>query len=185
MVRQPVTVFNKQGNPEVKDALYIRGSYYGVDKRGNDLPSAEFYEGFYRKPKLSFVYTDTTAPYDPKTGERSGQYKAVGFTFEHYIYLPEDKKERRAFLEDIVKNATGTYINNIQCYYRNPSANNDHSGTHGHIGWDNLCDLSIQQLGQLQGNRYFTDDEGIIRDGSRQRVQYDPSTKKVEISKGR
>jgi hypothetical protein len=185
MVRQPVTVFNKQGKPEVMDALYIRGSYYGVDKRGNDLPSAEFYEGFYRKPKLSFVYTDTTAPYDPKTGERRGEYKTSGFITEHYIFLPEDKKERRAFLEDIVKKATGTYINNIHCYYRNPSPNNDHSGTHGPLSFDNLCDLSIGQSGQLQGNRYYTDDAGIIRDGSGQRVAYDPSTKKVEVSKGR
>ena len=185
MVRQPITVFDKNGKPQVKDALYIRGSYYGVDKRGADLPSAEYYEGFYRKPKLTFAYTDTTAPYDPKTGERRGQYKTSGFITEHYIFLPEDKKERRKILEDIVQKATGTYINNIQCYYRNPSANNDHSGTHGPIGWDNLCDLSISQLGQLQGNRYYSDDNGILRDGSGTRVQYDPSSKKVESASGR
>lgn len=52
MVRQPVTVFNKQGKPEVKDALYYSGWYYGVDKRGNEI-GAEFYnEGFIKGQNL-------------------------------------------------------------------------------------------------------------------------------------
>jgi len=56
MVRQPVTVFNKQGKPEVKDALYYSGYYYGVDKNGNEI-GAEFYnEGVYKRPKLVFTY---------------------------------------------------------------------------------------------------------------------------------
>jgi len=132
MVRQPVTVFNKQGKPEVKDALYYNGYYYGTDKRGNEL-GAEFREGYYRKPKLSFVYTDTTAPYDPKTGERRGQYRTSGFITEHYIFLSEDKKERRKQIEDIVQKATGTSIGNLSTgghlNYRIPTPNNDHSGT--------------------------------------------------------
>jgi hypothetical protein len=37
MVRQPVTVFNKQGKREVKDALYYNGYYYGQDEHGNHL----------------------------------------------------------------------------------------------------------------------------------------------------
>jgi hypothetical protein len=37
MTRQPVTIFSKTGKPEVKDALYYYGEYYGKDKRGNDL----------------------------------------------------------------------------------------------------------------------------------------------------
>ena len=56
MVRQPVTVFDKNGKPIVKDALYYNGYYYGQDKHGNDL-GAEFYEGWYKKPKLVFTYT--------------------------------------------------------------------------------------------------------------------------------
>jgi hypothetical protein len=71
MIRQPVTIFNKQGKPEVKDALYFSGNYYGHDKRGNDL-GAPFHEGSYKVPKMSFSYTSATEPYDPKTGERRG-----------------------------------------------------------------------------------------------------------------
>jgi hypothetical protein len=37
MTRQSLTIFNKQGKPEVKDAFYYYGTYYGQDKRGNDL----------------------------------------------------------------------------------------------------------------------------------------------------
>jgi hypothetical protein len=45
--------------------------------------------------------------------QRRGEYKTAGFSYEYYIFLPETAKERRAFLEDIVKNATGTYIGNL------------------------------------------------------------------------
>lgn len=42
MVRQPVTVFDKNGKPEVKDALYYNGNYYGVDKKEMEI-GAEFH----------------------------------------------------------------------------------------------------------------------------------------------
>jgi hypothetical protein len=111
MVRQPVTIFDKNGKPQVKDALYYSGYYYGQDKHGNDL-GAEFYEGYFKKPKLVFTYADTANPFDPKTGERRGQYKATGKTFEYYIFLPEKKEDRIEFLNNLVKNATGSSIAN-------------------------------------------------------------------------
>ena len=190
MVRQPVTVFNKQGKPEVKDALYYNGYYYGTDKRGNEL-GAEFREGYYRKPKLSFVYTDTTAPYYPKTGERRGQCRTSGFITEHYIFLSEDKKERRKQIEDIVQKATGTSIGNLSTgghlNYRIPTPNNDHSGTHGgDFTFNMFCDLSLEELGQLQNTNYYTEKEtGAIKDRKGQRVAYDHSTRKVETTSGR
>lgn len=137
MTRQPVTIFNKQGKPEIKDALYYHGIFYGVDKRGNDL-GAEFQEGFFKKPRLVFTSTDPANPFDPKTGERRGSYKQSGSAItEHYIFLPEATKERRTLLKDIVKKATGTYTGNLSIgghlCYRNLSPNNDHSGTRGDV----------------------------------------------------
>jgi len=188
MVRQPVTILDKNGKPQIKDALYYNGNWYGTSKKGEDL-GAPFREGYYKKPKMSFVYTDATNPYDPKTGERRGTYNATGFTYEHYIFLSEDQKERRKQLEDIIQKATGTYIGTLErghLSYRQPSPNNDHSGTHGGlINWDNFCDLSIEQLGELQNKNYYTDDKGILKDKDNVRVAYDPSTKKVESVKGR
>jgi hypothetical protein len=133
MIRQPITIFSKDGKPEVKDALYYNGYYYGQDKRGNDL-GAPFHFGSFKVPKMSFTYTNPTAPYDPKTGERRGQYKVSGHSYEHYIFLSADQKERRKQLEDILQNATGTYKGNLEkghLHYRNPTPNNDHSGGHG------------------------------------------------------
>jgi len=189
MVRQPVTIFKKQGRPEIKDALYYSGEYYGFDKRGNDI-GAHFTEGFYKKPKLVFTSTDPSNPYDPKTGERRGSYKHSGTLIEHYIFLPETAKERRAFLEDIVKKATGTYTGNLSIgghlLYRNPSPNNDHSGTRGDDKWDQFCDLSLEELGELQNKNYYIEKStGQIKDRTGQRVAYDHSTKKVETITGR
>ena len=188
MVRQPVTVYDKNGKAQVKDALYFSGYWYGVDKRGTDLGSP-FKEGFYKVPKIVFSYSDTVNPYDPKTGERRGKYVASGNTYEHYIFLSEDKKERRKQIEDIIAKSPGTYIKNLEIHklhYRNPNHNNDHSMGHGgSFTFDIFCDLSIEQLGELQNKNYYTDDSGIIRDRTGQRVQYDPSTKKVEGIAGR
>jgi hypothetical protein len=189
MTRQPVTIFNKQGKPEVKDALYYYGYYYGQDKKGNDL-GAEFNEGWFKKPRLVFTSTDPANPFDPKTGERRGEYKVSGFSYEHYIFLPEAAKERRAFLEDIVKNATGTYTGNLNTgghlCYRNPSPDNGRSGTHGDVKWDQFCDLSLEELGDLQNKNYYTEKStGAIKDRTGQRVAYDHSTKKVEAATGR
>jgi len=190
MVRQPVTVFNKQGKPEVKDALYYNGYYYGNDKHGNDL-GAEFYEGYFKKPKLVFSYTDAANPFDPKTGERRGEYEATGRTLEHYIFLPEKKEDRIEFLHNIVDNATGTSIANLSLgghlSYRNPTQNNDHGGTHGgSFTWQIFSELSLEELGELQNKNYYVErNTGQIKDRTGARVAYDHSTKKVEPTKDR
>jgi hypothetical protein len=191
MIRQPVTIFDKNGKIEVKDALYYNGNYYGVGKRGEDLPSAPFHEGSYKKPKLVFTSIDPANPYDPKTGERRGTYKLGSNTIEHYIFLSEDKKERRKQLEDIIQKATGTNTHTLgtghRLHYRNPSQDNNHSGTHGgSFTWDLFCDLSLEELGELQNKNYYTEKStGQIKDRTGQRVAYDPSTKKVEVTKDR
>jgi hypothetical protein len=184
MIRQPVTIFNKQGKPEIKDALYYNGYWYGSTKRGEDL-GAPFHEGSYKKPKLSFIYVDSRNPYDSKTGERRGTYKTNGIITEHYIFLSEDKQKRRKQLEDILQKATGTYKGDLErghLHYRQPSPNNDHRGTHGgSFNWNQFCDLSIEELGECQDKRYYKEKStGILKDKDGVRVQYDQSTGKIE-----
>ena len=60
------------------------------------------------KPKLRFQLTDPAQPYDSTTGERVGSFAVGGSTFEHYIFLPENKTERVKFLNDLLKNSPGT-----------------------------------------------------------------------------
>ena len=190
MVRQPITIFNSKGQPEVKDALYYNGYWYGKDKRDNDL-GAPFREGYFKKPKLVFAYSDPSNPYDPKSGERRGTYKTSGNTLEHYIFLSEDKKERRKQLEDILQKATGTFTANLKrgghLSYRIPDPSNNHSGTHGEgFTWDVFCDLSLDELGELQNKGYYTEKStGYLKDATGTRVSYDPSTKKVETARDR
>jgi hypothetical protein len=184
MIRQPVTIFNKQGKPEIKDALYYNGYWYGVDRRGNDL-GAPFREGFYKVPKIAFYTADSANPFDSKTGERRGSYQAVGNTTEHYIFLSADKKERRKQLETIINEAAGTYTGNLatggHLAYRNPSPNNHHSGTHGgSFKWDIFCDLSIEELGEAQTKGYYKEKStGVLKDTQGVRVKYDDNTGKL------
>ena len=186
MIRQPVTTFDKTGKAVVKDALYYRGSYRGVDKFGTDI-GAPFLEGAYKIPRLVFSFVDPAHPFDSATGQKRGRYTTSGYTFEHYIFLSEDKKERRKQLEDIVQKATGTYKGNLKDHlsYRNPSPDNSHSGTHGGgFTWDAFCDLSIEELGEVQNKNYYKEKStGILKDKDGQRVDYNQSTGRLEAIK--
>ena len=71
--------------------------------------------------------------------------------------------------------------------YRNPSPNNDHSGTHGGgYTWKVFCELSLEELGELQNKNYYTEEAtGQIKHKTGRRVGYDPSTGKVQSARGR
>ena len=71
--------------------------------------------------------------------------------------------------------------------YRNPTPNNDHSGTHGgSFTWQVFSELSIEELGELQNKNYYVEKStGAVKDRTGARVAYDHSTKKVETTTGR
>jgi hypothetical protein len=84
----------------------------------------------------------------------------------------------------------GTHTGNLEkghLHYRNPDSSNNHSGTHGgSFTWDLFCDLSLDELGELQNKSYYTEKAtGQIKDRTGQRVAYDHSTKRVETTKDR
>jgi hypothetical protein len=187
MIRQPITVFDKSGKAVVKDALYFRGSYRGTDKFGTEI-GAPFAEGYYKTPRLVFSFVDPAHPFDSATGEKRGRYTTSGFTFEYYIFLSEDKKERRKQLEEIISKCTGTYTGNLEkghLSYRNPTPDNSHSATHGgSFNWNQFCDLSIEELGEAQQKRYYKEKStGVLKDIDGVRVEYDRSTGKLEAIK--
>ena len=184
MCRQPVTIQEK-GKPVTKDALYYYGTYLGTDKAGNDI-GAEFREGFYLKPKLRFYLEDPANPYDSKTGERKGKYQAAGTTFEHYIFLPENKAERVKFLNDLLDKSPGSTKENVayggHLSYRQASPDNNHQGTHGgNFNWDQFCNLSLHELGEVQLKGYYKEEKtGLLKDKDGVRVKFDDNTGKLD-----
>jgi hypothetical protein len=171
MTVQPVTIDKQQ-----KYALYYHGHYVGFDAWDNEI-WCSFTEGFHYKPKIQFVPTDLVNPFDSKTGERRGSYKPIGYSLVHDIFIPESPKERRKFLEKLIKDLD---VSNCVYSYRVANPENDHASHHGEISFNNLCDLTFTQLEELQTKLYYKDSSGSLRDKDNLRVQYDPSTKKVE-----
>jgi hypothetical protein len=84
--------------------------------------------------------------------------------------LSLDKQaDRVKFLNDIIQKSIGTHTRNLErgghLSYRNPSPNNDHSGTHGgSYSWNQFCDLSIEELGECQEKNYYRDSSDNLKD---------------------
>jgi hypothetical protein len=187
MTRQPVVTFDKQGKAVTQDALYYYGYYQGFDRRDNEI-SCNFAEGWYIRPKLRFTLSDPSHPYDSVTGERKGKYVVGGSTYEHYIFLSEDKKERRKQLEGIIQKATGTYAGNLErghLSFRQANPDNNHSGGHGGmLTWNQFCDLSLKEGLEVQDKSYYKEEStGILKDKDGLRVKFDDNTGKLEAIK--
>lgn len=159
MVVQPVTV-----DKQKKYALYMHGRYEGVDAWDSPI-GCGFSEGFHYSPKLQFVVTDIAKPFDEKTGERRGEYRPVGYSIIHDIFIPENPKERRKFLENMIKEKN-LIIDNCVFSYRQANPDNHHASNHGQISFNNLCDLTFDQLAELQEKTYYKDGSNLYdKDG--------------------
>jgi len=189
MVRQPVHITEK-GKRVTKDALCYRGYYEG--KNWADIKQGvSFYEGWYLKPIIEFSLVDQNNPFDSQTGKRRGENKVVRNEYEHYIFLPEDKKERRKFLEDILAKYPDSYPEDLgnpsggHLLFRRASPNNDHHGSRGgSFNWNQFCDLSLSELGECQDKGYYKENStGILKDKDGVRVEYNKSTGKLEAIK--
>jgi hypothetical protein len=164
MIFQPVTI-----NNEKKYALYYTGQYYGLDAWESEI-GITFNEGYYFKPKLVFKVFDVGNPYDSKTGEKRGNWVAEGYSVIHDILVPENPKERRKFIEKLIKDR-GLDVTNCVFSYRLASPNNDHGGVHGQISYNNLCDLTVTQLEELQTKTYYKDSSGNLMDKDGYRIR--------------
>ncbi len=187
MVRQPVNIAEK-GKTVTKDALYYYGTYRGVDKAGTEI-GAEFHEGWYLKPKLRFQLKNPAHPYDSTTGERRGEYKTGGSSFEHYIFLPENKADRVKFLNELMKNSPGTTPEGVaygaHLSYRQATPDNSHVGSHGgNFSWSQFCELSIRELGEVQQKGYYKEEKtGLLKDKDGVRVKFDDNTGHMQAIK--
>lgn len=151
MVLQPVTV---DGN-KTKLALYYSAQYVGYDAWDSEI-NCSFNEGWYFKPKMTFTVVNTgkTKEDFDENGDRRRIWKAAYTTYEYYIFISEEPEKSRKFLGKLIKNSPGTNIANCIFSFRQPNYDNNHSSKHDNVSFNIFCDLSIQQLSELQG-KYF------------------------------
>ena len=182
MVRQPVYV-RENGKTVTKDALKYEVRFEGYNY--GDIPiNASCHYGYYLRPNLHFCVKDISNPFDPKTGQKIGRYQNQGCIYEYTLFVPEKKEERVKFLNDILDSNPETFLEELvagsHLLYRQPNGNNNHASQRGSAGsWKNFTELSVEQLGQLQGKGYFTDDKNTLRDKDGVMVEYNRSTCKV------
>jgi len=184
MVRQPVNV-TENGKRVTKDALYFYGHYNGKNWANITLGHYSFTKGWYIKPVIDFRLDNPKQPFDPETGQKRGHAQISGNTTEHTIFLPENKKERRKFLEDLIAQYPDTTPEQVafggHLIYRQSSHNNKHTGPRGgNFNWNQFCDLSLRELGEIQTKGYYVDEKGTLRDKDGVQAEYNRNTKKIE-----
>ena len=187
MVRQPVTI-TKKGKTVTKDALYYYGTYRGFDNAGTEI-GAEFHEGWYLKPKLRFQLKDPGTHTILLQENEDVNIRQEDQTFEHYIFLPENKADRVKFLNDLMKNSPGTTPEGVaygaHLSYRLPTPDNSHVGSHGgSFDWQTFCELSLRELGEIQQTGYYKEEKtGLLKDSKGRRVKFDDNTGKMDAVK--
>lgn len=178
MVRQPVSVI-ENGKRIVKDSLIFNAWIEGFNWA--DLPMAvEYNGGWFIKPNLVFSVKDNKHPFDPETGKKIGTYVNHGSIYEHTIFLSENQKERVKQLNDLIEQWSSTFVEEVNLQYRQPNSQNNHGSQRGgSFTWEQFCNLSLQQLGDIQGKGYYKDDKNTLRDRNGVMVEYNRSTGKV------
>lgn len=178
MVRQPVHVLDN-GKRVTKDSLIFNARLEGFNWA--DVPLAiEYNGGYYFKPNLVFSVKDNKRPFDPETGKKIGSYVNHGPIWEHTIFLSEDKKERAKFLNELLEQYPDTFAEELNLQYRQPNSQNNHNSQRGgSFTWEQFCNLSLKQLGDIQSKGYYTDDKNTLRDKNGVMFEYNRSTGKV------
>ena len=71
-------------------------------------------------------------------------------------------------------------VSTTQFSYRQANQENHHGSIHSAITYDNLVNLTFDQLKDLSEKAYYRDDRGRLKDRDGIIVSYDPSTNKLE-----
>jgi hypothetical protein len=178
MVRQPVSVIEDRKRI-VKDSLVFNARIEGFNWA--DVPMAvEYNGGWFTKPNLVFAVKDNKRPFDPETGQKIGHYTNHGTIYEHTIFLSENEKERVKQCNDLIEKWPDTFVEELNLQYRQPNSQNNHNSQRGgSFTWEQFCNLSLKQLGEIQGKGYYKDNKNTLRDKNGVMVEYNRSTGKV------
>lgn len=175
IIIEPVTI-KENGKLVTKHALTVNGKYEGYNHAGVRMIRG-WSEGYYYKPNIQYVITNPSAPYDPETGKPTGDYRLTGRPEKtHTIFVPEEPKARRKLLESIIQDSD-TLPQELTKRLQYRQSDGSHGGT---FNFDQYCDLTFDQLSQLQKKGYYTDSKGTLRDSDGSMVEYNRNTKKIE-----
>jgi hypothetical protein len=105
----------KTGKAEKKDFLEVNSLLQGIDWRDNPL-RVEHLEGYHYEP----IINSKTGDRDPDTGDFTIDKQHQGNKKIHDIELNDNN--RKKIIEDMINNATGTYLDEIKFYYEVPDS---------------------------------------------------------------
>jgi hypothetical protein len=174
MIIEPVTI-KENGKLVTKHALTVNGKYDGYNHAGVRIICG-WTDGWYLKPIVQFT-VNSSNPFDPETGKPVGDYKVRGKPEKVYTqFVPENPKERRKLLESIITESD-TLPQELTKRLMYRQSDGSHGGA---FTFDQFCDLTFDQLSQLQRKGYFTDSKGTLRDSDGSMVEYNRNTKRIE-----
>jgi hypothetical protein len=176
MIIQPVTIKDK-GKLVTKYALTVNGRYTGLNKAGVSLQRG-WSDGWYYKPVIRFAAKNSNEPFDPQTGQRIGENRVTKKPDKVYTqYVPENPKERRALFEKILQDSdTLPEELNGKLKYRQGEG----GSRGGSFTFDQFCDLTFDQLRQIQKNGFYSDSKGVLRNTDDSIVEYNKQTQKIQ-----
>jgi hypothetical protein len=143
MKRIPKVVRDSNGHAIKKDYLEVHSTLTSKDWKDNDLRVTDYYNGFYYEP----IINTTTGDRDPDTGDFKMNKEHQGNRQVHDIELTD--KNRKQIIEDMINNATGTYLDEIKFYYEVPNSSNAMGFRCSIYTYDQFINSSSDELERL------------------------------------
>ena len=186
MARQIIRQPDEKGLLVPKECLTVQGVFKGTDWADMDIEMA-FYEGWNKKPIMGKMYLNPSKRFDPETGEDLGKVDVKRSTIEYFYEVPQEKKERKKYIDSIIENAYGSFAENILYYYKELGPGNapNSSIRNGTFSYEEFSNYSIEQLRDLshrgggsKGPGYYRDSDGKLRDRNNNLVSNPDDNKK-------
>jgi hypothetical protein len=135
-----------------------------------------FSEGWFLQPNIQYIISNPSAPYDPQKGKPIGDWEVRSPDKVHTLFVPEDIKERRAFLLKILqdRDTLPEELNGKLMYKKSDGSRG------GGFRFDQFCELSFKQLAEVQKNAYYTDTRGNLRTKEGAITEYNRANKRIE-----
>lgn len=134
-----------------------------------------FSEGWFLQPNIQHIISNPSAPYDPQKGKPIGDWEVRSPDKVHTLFVPEDIKERRAFLLKILEDSdTLPEELNGKLMYKQSDRSRG-----GGFRFDQFCDLTLKQLSEVQKNAYYIDTRGNLRTKEGAIAEYNRANKKI------